>query len=77
MNENIEGNIVIVMGVVVFVLPLLFGDGPAIVTVMLTSLCSFCCILAIFAGMIMKFGGPSNKDRIDDLEKRVETLEER
>lgn len=77
MNENIEGNIAIVMGMVVFVLPLLFGDDPAILTVMLTSLCSFCSILAVFAGVIMRFGGPSNKDRIDDLEKRVETLEER
>lgn len=77
MNESVKGSLVIVMGLVVFVLPLSFGDDPAIVTVMLTSLCSFCSILIVFTGVIMRFGGPSNKDRIDDLEKRVETLEER
>lgn len=76
MDTKNKGMVITACSVVLFMLPVLLDeDLSIIVTTMITSLCTFCSILLMFAGHIMMYGGPSNKERIEDLEKRIETLE--
>ena len=79
MNEKIKnGTFLLLLSLLFFLLPFLLNEDPDIIsTASAVAMFNFAALIFMAAGMATIRGKKTNQERIEELEKRVETLEER